>query len=299
MKNIVLILLLACCWGPSYVLIKFALDSFPPLTVVTLRLALAALIIFVMLKMRGGHLPKWGRIWKHFFFMGIVATAAPFLLITFGEETIDSSLAAIINGSAPIFTVVLAHLFVPGERLNAPRVVGVALGFTGLLCLILPTLADGVRGSIYGATAVCLAAVCYALGFVYSRRMLTKTEPLVAPAGQLIAVSAFLIPLCLIMDKPYSLALPSLWAVAAVVGLAVIGTVCAFILYYKIIEVAGATHLSMATYCLPVLGIILGVVFLGEEPGWNAYVGTILVTLGLMVNNGIIPLPIGDIEKIP
>jgi len=283
--NLFLLFLLATLWGPSFLFIKVAVAEIPPLTMVTVRVGLAALLLYLFLRFRGGRLPGFGRLWLHFAALGLLAHAIPFTLISWGEIYVDSAMAAILNGTTPLFTMLIAHYAIADERMSWKKLAGMLLGFQGLLFLVWPAIASGFQGSTGGILAVVLASCSYGLAMVYARRYLKTLSPLVAPTAQLVAATIYMVPLALYFERPFSLAWPSLQAVASLVALAVIGTALAFVVYYKIIEVAGATYLSMVTYLLPVFGVILGVLILDEQLAWNAYVGCGLILSGVMVVN--------------
>ncbi len=288
--NLFLLFLLATLWGPSFLFIKVAVAEIPPLTMVTVRVGLAALLLYLFLRFRGGRLPGLGGLWLHFAALGLLAHAIPFTLISWGEIYVDSAVAAILNGTTPLFTILIAHYALAEERMSWSKVGGMLLGFQGLLFLVWPTIASGFQASTGGILAVTLASFSYGLAMVYARKFLRTLPSLVAPTTQLILATIYMIPLALYFEHPFSLSWPSLPAVGSLVALAVIGTALAFVVYYRIIEVAGATYLSMVTYLLPVFGVILGVLILNEQLTWNAYVGCGLILSGVVVVNGRLPL---------
>ncbi len=288
--NLFLLFLLATLWGPSFLFIKVAVAEIPPLTMVTIRVGLAALLLYLFLRLRGGRLPDLGRLWLHFAALGLLAHAIPFTLISWGEIYVDSAVAAILNGTTPLFTMLIAHHAIADERMSWSKFAGMLLGFQGLLFLVWPAIASGFQASTGGILAVTLASCSYGMAMVYARRYLRTLPSLVAPTAQLLVATIYMIPLALYFERPFSLSWPSLQAVGSLVALAVIGTAMAFVVYYKIIEVAGATYLSMVTYILPVFGVLLGVLILNEQLTWNAYVGCGLILSGVMVVNGRLPL---------
>jgi drug/metabolite transporter (DMT)-like permease len=223
--------------------------------------------------------------------MGFFATALPFALFSWGEQYIDSALAAILNGTTPIFTIVLAHFFIKDDRLTLSKSLGVLLGFGGLTLLIGPSLLGGVQATTWGLMAIAIAAASYGVGIVYSRKNLRGLPPLVGPAAQLMMAAFYLLPLSLLIEQPFTLALPSWQALGSLVVLATIGTALAFVIYYRIMEQTSATYLSMVTYMVPVFGVILGVWVLNEQLYWNAYAGCALILLGVMIVNGVFNSP--------
>lgn len=291
LKNFLLLVLLAALWGPSFLFIKVAVADIPPLTLVLGRVSLGALMLYAVLRWQGGNLPPFGPIWKHLAFVGLVQNAIPYVLFGWGEQYIDSALASILNGITPIFTIILAHFFVVDERLTAAKVTGAFMGMGGLLFLIGPSLAGGIQATTWGLVAVTAATFCYGVAIVYARNHLRGLPPLVVPTSQLLMASAYLLPLSLFLERPYRLFMgegtPSWPAIGSVLALALLGTALAFVVYYRVLEVAEASFVSMVTYMVPVFGVILGVVVLDEQLAWNTYAGFALILLGVTVVNGL------------
>lgn len=286
-KNLLLLLLLAALWGPSFLFIKVAVAEIPPLTLVLGRVAVGALFLLVALRLAGRQLPRDRTLWRHFAVLAVIHNALPWVLLSWGEQSIDSALASILNGTTPLFTIVLAHFLVAGDRLTPAKVIGVLLGFGGLLLLIYPSLAEGLRATTWGLIAVTIAAALYGVAIIYSRRHVRGLPPLIAPAATLSLATLFMLPLSLWIDRPWTLAAPSAAALAALLALGILGTGLAFIVYYRLLESANATYISMVTYVIPIFGVILGVVVLGERLTWHALAGFALILLGVMVVNGL------------
>lgn len=287
LRNFLWLLLLAALWGPSFLFIKVAVEDIPPLTLVLARVGIAAILLNLILRSQGRSLPKFGPIWKHVAFMALIHNAVPFALYNWSEQYIDSALAAIFNGVTPLFTIILAHLFVKDDRLTLAKVIGVLIGFGGLFLLIAPSLFEGVRATSLGLIAAAAAAASYGVAMVYSRLYLRGLPPLVAPTAQLSLAALYMLPVSLWFERPFSLAAPSWMAWGSLFVLAVFGTAVAFVVYYRIIEQTSATFVSMVTYMIPVFGIGLGVMVLGEQLDWNAYLGCGLILVGVMIVNGV------------
>lgn len=251
------------------------------------RTGFASLVLFLILRIQGRKLPRLGRVWKHFAFMGLFANAFPFILFAWGELHVDSALASILNGTTPLFTIVLAYFLISDDRMTLVKLAGTFLGFAGLLILVGPSLVGGIRAETLGLLAMVTAASSYAVTIIYSRQHLRGLPSLVAPMAQLLMAAIYLTPLSLLIDHPFALARPSWMALGALLALTLLGTAAGFALYYHVIEKMNATNLSMVTYLLPVFGVTLGVLVLGEQPGWNAYFGCALIILGVMAVNGV------------
>ena len=287
LKNLLWLFVLAALWGPSFLFIKIAVHEIPPLTMVVGRVGIAALILIIILRLQGRRLPKLGPVWIHFAVMGLVQNALPFTLFNWGEQYIDSALAAISNGATPLFTILFAHIFVSDDRITPGKMVGVLVGFGGLIVLIAPSLTGGMEATSWGLIAVVVASISYGVAMVYSRLNLRGMPPLVAPTAQLTVATLYMIPLSLLIERPYTLPMPSLAAAGSLFVLAAFGTALAFVIYYRLIEQANASFVSMVTYVIPVFGVFLGVVVLNETLTWNAYVGCALILAGVMVVNGV------------
>ena len=223
LNNFLWILLLAAIWGPSFLFIKVAVHEVPPITLVLGRVALASLVLFVVLWFRGGRMPKDRQFWLRISFMGLFANAVPFVLFSWGEQFVDSAMASILNGTTPLFTVVLAHYFTVDDRMTPTKMVGTMLGFLGLVLLVVPSLVQGFELETFGLLALVLAAVCYGVTIVFSRKYLSNYPPLVAPTGQLGMAALFLLPLSLIFEQPGNLAMPSLPCIGILGGVVVVG----------------------------------------------------------------------------
>lgn len=287
-RNSLMLVALAALWGPSFLFIKVAVADIPPLTLALGRVSIAAVLLAIFLRMQGRWFPAWGRIWGHIAIVALFHNAIPFVLLGWGEQYIDSALASILNGTTPLFTILLAHFWVSDDRLTLPKFIGVVLGFGGLLLLIAPSLVSGVQATTMGLLAVTTAAACYGVALVYARNHLRGLPPLVAPTTQMLLASLFILPLALVVERPFTLPMPSFAALASLLALGVFGTSIAFVLYYRLMERADASYVSMVTYIIPVFGMLLGVLVLGERLTWHAYAGFALILLGVMLVNGLV-----------
>ena len=172
-------------------------------------------------------------------------------------------------------------------KMTVPKMLGVLLGFAGLFLLILPSLSGGAQASTWGLLAVTAAAAVYGVAMIYSRNHLRGLPPLVAPASQLLLATGYMLPVALLVDRPWTLDRPSTVALGSLFLLGILGTGLAFIVYYRLLETANPTYISMVTYVIPVFGVILGVLVLGEQLTWYALAGFALILLGVMVVNGL------------
>lgn len=277
---------LALLWGPAFLFMKVAVQEIPPLTIATARVVLGAALLYLILKFQGTPLPGFGSIWKHFAIMGLTANAVPFALLSWGQQYIDSALNAILMGTMPLFTMLLAHFFARDDTLSVNKTAGILVGFGGLVALFMPALVDGIHATLWGGAAALGAAVSYSIAFVYARQRLRGQPPLVAPTAQMIMAAVFLVPLSFLIDRPAALLAPAWSTLGALLLLTVWSTVMAFVVYYRAMEEVSASTLSVVTYLNPIVATILGVVILHERLGWHAYVGYALIILGALTING-------------
>lgn len=284
-----LLVALACLWGPSFLMIKIGLREIPPLSMAAGRVGIAAVLMWGVMRLGGARFPKDRIFWKRFFTMGFLANALPFALLMLGESVATSALAAIFNGITPVATALIAHAVLPGERLTGLTIFGVTAGFVGILFLFLPSIHTDLGGSdmIWGMVAFLGMSTSYGASMVYSRKALRGYGKYVGPAAQLICATIVLVPVALIFEWD-RLRVPGPESFGALLWLAVIATALAYAVYYRLLERAGATFISLVTLFLPPMGVLLGVLFLEESVGWNALVGCglILLGVGFVRNNG-------------
>ncbi len=282
-----LLLALSLLWGGSFFFVGVAVHAIPPLTLVVLRVGIAALALAIVLRAMGESLPRSPRVLAAFAGMGFLNNAVPFTLIVFGQTQIPSGLAAILNATTPLFTVLVAHVFTRDERITPAKLAGVGVGFLGVVAMIAPSLA-GAAGAPMGAQLACLAAaLSYAFAGVYGRRFKALgVKPLAAATGQVAASTLMLLPLALAVDRPWTLPQPGLGALAAVLGLALLSTALAYALYFRLLASAGATNLLLVTFLIPVSAIVLGIGVLHERLAPRHLLGMALIAAGLAAIDG-------------
>lgn len=288
LKNFLLLVLLASLWGPSFLFIKVAVEDIPPMTMVLGRVGTGAILLLFLLRLQGSRLPKWGPVWKHIAVVALIHNAIPFVLFSWGEQYIDSALAAILNGTVPFFTIILAHFFAENDRITPVKLTGILVGFGGMVLLAIPSFGDGLEATTWGILAITAASFLYGVAIVYTRNHLRGLQPLAAPTGQMMIATLYMLPLSLLVDRPYLLPMPSLASLGSMLALGVFGTALAFTVYYKLLERASASYVSMTTYMIPVFGVILGAIFLSEAITWERVAGCGLILLGVMIVNGLL-----------
>ena len=279
-----LLVTLSLLWGGSFFFVEVALEELGPLTVVFGRVSLGALALVAFVYASGRRMPSSLRTWGAFLVMGGLNNVLPFTLITWGQVHIESGLASILNATTPLFTVLLAHLLTADERLTPRRLAGVALGFLGTVVLIGPEALAGFGLAGLGQVAVLGAALSYAFAGIYGRR-LSALPSAVAAAGMVSASAVMMLPLMVILEDPFAV-LPGAATWGSLLGIALLSTALAYLIYFRILAAAGATNLLLVTFLIPVSALVLGIAFLDEQPAWTAFAGMALIFLGLACVDG-------------
>ena len=276
---------LAAIWGSSFLLIKVAVDDFGPLPLVSVRLGLAALVMMVYLQMTGRKWPARRDERLALLFVGVMNTAVPFTLITWGESQIDSGLATVLNATVPLFTLVIAHFALADERITAQKLVGLLIGFAGVALLASRDAGSDSTNSLAGQFAVLAAAACYGMSAVVIRRFLRGMNPYTVAGGSLIIGAITIVAVTLASTSLPDPDAISLKSGAAVIVLALLNTVLAYFLFYTLIGSWGATRTTLVTYAMPPIGVTLGAVFLDEAVDWKIVVGAMLILAGIVAVN--------------
>lgn len=281
-----LLLALSLLWGGSFFFTGVALTGLPPLLVVFLRVGLAALFLCAAALVAGARLPREARIWRAFLGMGILNNVVPFCLIVWSQTQIASGLAAILNAATPLFGVVVAHFLTADERMTGNRLAGVLIGFAGVAIMVGPSALGG-GGELAAELASLGAALAYAFAGVYGRRFARMgVPPLVTAAGQVAASTLVLLPLVLVLDRPWTLPVPGLAVWGAVLGAAALSTALAFVIYFRLLASAGAGNVLLVTLLVPVSAILLGALVLGERLEPRHYLGMAVIALALAAVDG-------------
>src|SRR5215212_132321 len=278
-----LLLVLALLWGGSFFFSKVAVGELPPLTVVLCRVVLAALALNLAVMLSGRRMPADPRLWGSFFVMGLLNNVIPFSLIFWGQTQIASGLAAILNATTPLFTVLVAHVATKDEKLSAARLLGVFAGVMGVAVMIGPGAFAG--GSTLAKTAVLGAALSYAFAGIWGRRF-RGVPPVITANGQLSASALVIAPVALLIDRPWSLAFPSPRVVWALIALALLSTAAGYIVYFALLARAGATNVLLVTLLIPPSALLLGTLFLGESVAPRDLVGLAFIASGLVAIDG-------------
>lgn len=286
----VMLVVLSVLWGGSFFFNGVAVRELPPLTIVLARVGIAALVLWAVLAVLRVRMPRVRGLWLVFLGMGLLNNVVPFALFVWGQHHIASGLAAILNATTPLFTVVVAHLMTPDERLTPGKAAGVVVGLVGVVVMLGTDLLAGL-GVGFAAQVACLAAaLSYAFAGVFGRRFRRMgVPPLATATGQVTASTLVMLPLALAVDQPWTLPPPGLGTWGALIGIGVLSTALAYVLYFRILAAAGATNLLLVTFIIPVSAIMLGSLVLGERLEAKHFVGMALIGLGLAFIDGRLP----------
>jgi drug/metabolite transporter (DMT)-like permease len=286
-KDWTILLILAAIWGAAFIFIGIAVRHVPPLTYVWLRLAIAAAAMWAFLRWKGAALDLPRSAWGSILLLALLNNALPFTLFGWGQTHIASGLAAILNATTPIWGVVVAHLFTADERMTPRKLVGVVLGFGGVALMIGPSLLANLGSSALAQVACVIAALSYALAAVWARRFRKQgLSPLTVTTGQLSAGALLMLPVMLLVDRPWTMAMPPLVAWASIAALAIVCSAFGYVLYFRLIDRAGATNALLVTLLVPPVAIVLGSLFLAEVLAPQDFAGLALIALGLAAIDG-------------
>lgn len=277
---------LALVWGSSFLFIKVGLRGLSVAQVAAGRTWLGAVALVVIALLGRRRLPREPVVYAHMLVVGILLCVAPFTLFAYGETHISSGLASIFNATTPLLTMLVASIFLPQERPTATKLLGLAMGFGGVLLVMAPWRGVG-GGSLLGELACLGATTCYAFAFVYLRRFVVPRglDPIAVALLQVgLAALVFAVLAPFVAAEPVSLSWPVVWSMLA---LGVAGTGVAFWLNVNVVVGIGATAASTVTYLTPVVGVVLGVVVLDESLSWNEPVGAVLVVAGIALGQGL------------
>jgi len=278
---------LAAVWGGAFFFNAIAVKELPVLTIVVARVGLAALALLAVLKVAGIRMPSDRRVWVAFFGMGLLNNVIPFSLIVWGQQHIASGVASILNASTPLFTVILAHMMTSDEKLSGGRLFGVLAGLGGVAIMIGGDAVQALGAGVLAQLACLAAAVSYGFAGIFGRRFRAMgAAPMATAAGQLVASSILLLPMMLVLDRPWSLPAPSINTIAALIGIATLSTAFAYVLFFRLLATAGASNTSLVTLLIPVSAILLGTAFLGETLELRHIAGMAMIGLGLAAIDG-------------
>jgi drug/metabolite transporter (DMT)-like permease len=279
-----LLIVLSILWGGSFFFNKLTVAEWPPFAVVQVRVGLAALALLLAVRITGQSMAVGRELWLAFFGMGILNNLIPFSLFLWGQQQIASGLASILNATTPIFAVLVMHCF-GNEKATGLKLGGVLAGLIGVAILMGPDALSGLGSNLAAQLACILAAVSYAFSGLLGRRF-RGVSPLVAATGQLTASTLMMIPIVFVLHPPWTLPIPSHRALFALVGLALVSTALAYLLFFRIMRTAGPSNVMLVTFLIPVSAILLGSGLLGEALLPRHFAGMAAIFVGLALIDG-------------
>jgi drug/metabolite transporter (DMT)-like permease len=290
-KDWAMLLLLSLLWGGSFFLISLAVAELPPLTIVLLRVGIAAITLWTILLIGGYQIPKSLKLWRTFFILGLLNNVIPFSLIVWSQNHIGAGLASIINATTPLFTILIAGAFLSDEHMTPQRVVGVLIGLFGVTVLIDPSSLRDLGPSMSIATlaqlAIIGAAISYGCASVYGRRFKSMgISPFTTAVGQVTTATIILLPLAFLFERPDQLPNPSLQVWLSILCLGVFCTALGYSLFFRILSSSGATNVVLVTVLVPVSANFLSWLILGEQLHGRYFSGMAFIGLGLAAIDG-------------
>ena len=282
-KHWVVFLLLGAIWSSSFMWIKIAIQEVGPITLVAFRVVFGLLFCAVVVIIQRVSLPRTFKEWLPLFVVGLTNIAIPFFLISWGELSIDSAVASILDATVPLFTILLAHFLLSDDKITLPKTLGLIVGFVGIVILLSKDIGAS-PSSLIGQLAVIVASVFYAVSSIYIRKTTVDTPGIMRSAGPLVSASVTMWLGALIFESPVKI--PQLgitWVALLFMG--VLGSGLAFVMLFHLIHEIGPTRTTMVTYLFPLGGVILGVTFLHEQLTWQVIAGAILIVSSLVIAN--------------
>lgn len=277
--ELALLVVLATLWGASYTFIKIGVETIPPITLIAMRTLIAGILLLAVMRWRGLKMPTDAVTWGKFLFQACLNSAVPFTLIAWAERSIDAGLAAILNSMTPIFAFLLTVLITRHESVTTRKLFGVVAGLAGVCLIIGMQALNGLGDQLWAQLAVVAATICYAGAAIFGKSF-KDLDPMMPAAGSLICGAAILIPVSLVVDRPWTLS-PSTDSMLALAALSVFSTALAFAIYFRLIHTLGSVATTAQGYIRVPVGVAIGVVFLGETVTATAGIGLVCVVAGV------------------
>ena len=283
-KHWIIFILLGSIWSSSFLWIKIGVQELGPMSLVSFRMLFGALTALGIAVYQKVNWPRDLKTWGIFAILGPTSLAIPIFFISWGEQTIDSAVASILNATVPLFTIVIAHYWLHDDKMTVQKVIGLLIGFSGVVVLLSKDLVVSAHSSVLGQAAVILASLFYAGSAVFARKATQHVEGLARGSAPLLTAAIFMWIAGPLAERPFLFpAIPITWVAALWLG--ILGSGFAMLMFYWLLHEIGPTRTSMVTYLFPVGGVILGVIFLDEVPSWQLVVGTVLIVASLAVVN--------------
>lgn len=281
-----LLIILSVLWGASFLFVAIALPTYPPLTIVAFRVVSAAIVLHFVIYFSSVRWPTEKRFVVDITIMGLLNNVIPFALIAWGQLYVASGLASVFNAMTPIFTLVVAHYFIAEERLTGLKISGAAMGLVGVIVLIGYDALAGLSQNVTGQLAIVAAAVSYAFAGVWAKKRLGSYPPLTLATGQVTASAFILSAIALMVDGAVIWTNPHLDILLVLVALGIFSTALAYIIYFRILALAGASNLLLVTFLIPISAIAAGIVVLDESLKNQHIAGIICIAIGLALIDG-------------
>jgi drug/metabolite transporter (DMT)-like permease len=277
--ELALLLALATLWGGSFTFIKLGVATIPPITLIAARTAIAGVLLLIVMWLRGIEMPRDGATWKRFTFQACLNSVVPWTLVAWGERYVDAGLTTILNSSSPIFTFLLTAAITRHEAVTPRKLFGVVAGMAGICLIVGVDAIGGIGHGLVAEIAIVAATICYAFAAIFGRGF-KGLDPMAPAAGSLIAGAAILTPLSLVVEQPWTIT-PSASSLLALLGLSVFSTAAAFAIYFRLIHTLGSVATTAQAFLRVPIGVLLGVVFLGESLSSTAWIGLACVVAGV------------------
>jgi drug/metabolite transporter (DMT)-like permease len=284
-KSWLMLIVLSLLWGGSFLFIKIAAADIPIFTLVFLRVGLAALALHLFIIATGRSYPRNRRMLLLYLLMGLMNNAIPFVLMVYATPRIGAGAAGILNAMTPVFTLLIAHWLTEDEKIAPAKAAGILIGFAGVTVMIGPKVLEGLGIAVLASMAMIVATISYGFSAVIGKSF-RRVDPAVSSACQLTASSFLVLPLMLVFDAPWTMAMPGPAAIWATIGFAILSTAVAYILFFRIITRAGGTNVMLVTLIIPPSAVFLGMAFLNERLAVEEIAGMILISAGLLVIDG-------------
>lgn len=279
-RELLLLLLLATLWGSSYTFIKIGVETIPPVTLIAVRTLIAGSILLLVMRWQGISMPRDPVVWRQFMFQAVMNSAVPFTLVAWGEKSVDAGLAAILNSTTPIFTFLLTALITRHEPVTWRKLLGVVLGLAGICLIIGVEALDGLGDQLLAQIAIVAATVSYAGAAIYGKNF-KGLHPMQPAAGSMLCGAVLLIPVSLLVDRPWTLA-PSIPSIGALLCLSVFSTAIAFTIYFRLMQTLGSIGTTSQAYLRVPIGVGLGILFLDESLSPTALGGLVCVVAAVI-----------------
>ncbi|MFG5380609.1 DMT family transporter [Yoonia sp. R2-816] len=287
--EISLLVILSFLWGASFTLIEVAIDTIPPATIVFGRLAIGASLLVLFALWRGVTFPRSPARWGALLLQGILQSALPFTLISWGQKYIDSGLAGLLNTTPPLFVFLIGFFLLRDRTAGAQQFTGILLGFAGVLIIMGPAALAGEGNSVLGQLAITGASLSYAVAAIYAKRF-SDQPPVLTAACSMAFAALLMFPVSLWVDDPLSLA-PTAPAIAAVVAMGVFSTAIAMVIYFRLVRILGPLGVTTGSYMRAGFSVLLGVLLLGEALSPTLIIGLLMIFGGVAIVTAHLKLP--------